>query len=104
MGGVMPGKPDIELICENCKEPFMKSVSEYTRQINKNPNYKFYCTKTCTGKAVNINNIKGEWGKHSENLVRGKPLDIYSPFREHIRRSKRRLKDVNITIYDLKNI
>lgn len=94
-------KQYITLICEHCKTSFEKPLKEYTRQLKHNPDYKFYCCRSCTGKAVTVNNIKDHYGKYNKNL-HTKQKDEFSKFREYLRRSRRRLKVIDITLEDLK--
>lgn len=36
------------LKCNNCNQEFEKEKKEYNRQLKKNPNYKFYCSISCS--------------------------------------------------------
>jgi hypothetical protein len=94
------GRKLVTCVCSFCGNLFDKPKSEYDRNITFNrPNY---CNRVCAGKSnvKNINTIqKYDISKHSSNQK-----DEYSDFRYHLRNIKRRNKDCDITLVDLKNI
>ena len=94
----------IQIQCENCKILFNKEIGEYNRKIKLNS--KFYCSQSCAGKQ-STNHLKPYLGIIHPNFKRVK--DEFSPFREYLRRVRRRIRlrgsDVNmiceITLADL---
>jgi len=97
----------ITLKCNHCNKEFEKQLKEYNRQIKKNSNYKFYCSRTCTGKGVNVKNFITSKGNrlYTSNLVQGSKKDEYSPFRIHMKSVRNRVtKKINIDEKYLKEI
>ena len=90
--------------CDNCGTEFQKPLSEYTR--NQKLGRHNFCSRSCAGKfrqSLNIPLTQAQLdnqraiSKHSGNRK-----DMYTPFRETLHRTKRRFKEVNITLQDLK--
>jgi uncharacterized C2H2 Zn-finger protein len=90
----------IKLKCNFCGIEFEKQLKEYNRQIKKNPNYKFYCSRRCTGKGVNVKNFINDDGNHLyiSNLIPGSKKDEYSPFRIHMKSVRNRIHFVNVQL------
>lgn len=95
------GMSTIELICLICNRSYHKSKSEYNR--NKRKGRPSYCSLACAGKK-NVKNIPAEKAKRGiENLCANNRKDIFSPFRWHLRNIKRRGKECNVELQDLKD-
>lgn len=90
----------ITVICDNCNLNFEKPVSEYNRNLKLNR--KNYCCRSCVGKSKieHLNDIRPDnnISKYSNNRK-----DNYTGFRYYYRNSKRRFKEFNITLEDLKD-
>jgi hypothetical protein len=85
-------------ICKNCGNEFEKPLTEIRR--NEKLNRPNFCSRTCVGK----NNVKN-FGDNKFDITKfgGKRCgDEHTKFRYHFRNIKKRNKDVNITIDDLK--
>ena len=96
----------IEITCDCCGKKFLKPISEYNRNIRLGR--KNYCSRHCVGIA-NISNLSTEWCKSEHNkqnlrAINPSSKDEYTPFRNHMRRIKRRFKDYNVTKEDLKEL
>jgi len=87
--------------CANCGVEFEKPESEIKRnQKIGRPNF---CSRSCVGK----NNVKNlptnsknyDISKHSKWRI-----DEYTPFRYHLRNVKKRDKEFNLTLDDLKQV
>ena len=88
----------VNVVCTYCANLFLIEVGEYNRKLKKKT--RFYCSRSCTGKD-NISHLKPYLGQIHPNFKRSK--DEFSEFREHLRRANRRMKEVNITLIDLKD-
>ena len=92
----------IEIRCDHCNNLFEKPISEYNRNIQVDR--KNYCSRTCVGKSDrNIKHLKTyiknyDISQHSKNK-----RDEYTGFRYYLRNCKKRIKDFNITLQDLKD-
>jgi hypothetical protein len=89
-----------KVICNNCNIEFEKPLSEINRNLDKDrPNY---CSRSCVAK---------KHGKEKQSKIKN-PYDIsihaknkineLTPFKYTFRSVKRRFKDYNITLQDLK--
>jgi hypothetical protein len=100
----------IKIKCNYCGITFEKQLKEYNRQLKNKPDYKFYCSRKCTGKAVGIRNFINSDGtmkypSNKKNLLIGSNKDEYSPFRIHMKSVRNRIdKDNNIDEKYLKKI
>ena len=65
----------ITLVCENCHRTFERRLSEYKRCQQKK--YAVSCGRTCGAVLRNRKHARG----NSDNLLRGHPLDEFSPLR-----------------------
>src|SRR5258708_1624260 len=87
----------IECKCFKCGKPFLKRKAEHNRSTKLNR--KEFCNKSC---AANYGNtVKRKYNKEClKNLQKGKIKDQYSPFRWHIRVTKKRarINSMNIKI------
>ena len=87
-----------KVICEFCSKEFERSAAELKR--NRKKGRKTYCSLKCSGKTeANRKHISALGLKYGR---RGSEKDEFSPFRTHLRRSKRRKHDSTITLQDLK--
>ena len=86
----------ITLECSSCGKSFERVLKEY-RRTNVKGGRKPYCSLKCSGNA-NHTHLKGtQWT--SENNPRGRVgscKDEYSPFREHMRRIRNRVKMIEV--------
>jgi len=85
--------------CEYCNKDSEKPQSEYNRNISLNR--KNYCSRKCSAKGFATllcnKNFKYDISQHSNNR-----RDNFSGFKLIFRVSKKRFKDFNITLEDLK--
>lgn len=88
-----------ECVCKNCGLVFEKSLSEIKR--NEKLNRPNFCSRSCAGK----NNLKnfGDKRMDASKLMTKRRGDQYTKFRYHFRNIKKRNKDIDITIDDLKD-
>lgn len=91
----------IELFCESCGTTFEREKREHKR--NQKKGRKSYCSRSCSGKG-NIKNIPKENIGNRNNLTKGSKKDEFSPFRYHLRKTKSRNKDFNLTLEHLKDV
>jgi len=87
--------------CANCGIEFEKPQSEIIR--NKKLGRQNFCSRTCVG----LNNVKNFGDKRSNYDVSkhsGWRKDDYTKFRYHFRNVKKRNKEFNLTLEDLKLI
>lgn len=87
-------------LCKNCGVEFEKPQSEINRNNNLNrPNF---CSRSCVGRH-NVKNL-GKYNGNVERILGMKRVgDQYTKFRYHFRNIKKRFKEVDVTIDDLKN-
>ena len=96
------------VVCDNCGKEFLKPQSEITR--NSKLGRKNYCCRECSAEGVRKtrNNLphKPASKKMLDHLksISYNHRDDYTPFRYSLRCAKRRFKDVDITLEDLKEI
>ena len=92
------GRKLVSCVCNFCGNTFDKPKSESDRNAKFNrPNY---CNRTCSGKS-NLKNIKNNI-KYDISIHSGNKKDEYSDFKYHYRNIKKRNKDIEISIEDLK--
>lgn len=91
----------IELVCVICSTAFEREEREHKRSQKKGR--KSYCSRSCSGKG-NIKNIPKEKLGNRDNLKKGSVKDEFSPFRYHLRKTKSRNKEFNLTLEYLKEI
>lgn len=90
------------IICATCGQSSEKRTTEIKRQQKKGRN-EFFCSLKCYGnhpkttKRIIENRSVYKISKHSNNRT-----DEFTPFRTHLRRAKRRDKECNISLQDLK--
>lgn len=87
--------------CSTCGIKVEKPTKEINRQKKKGRD-KFYCSQVCAAKQ-SWEHLKEYHGKHNNNLLVGR-TDVHTGLREHIRRAKKRTKDVEIDVEYLKEI
>ena len=88
-----------KVICNNCNIEFEKPLSEIKRNLEKGrPNY---CSRSCVAKKNNKNKVRSinsyDISKHSK-----KPKKNWNKFSYIFRSVRRRFKDYDITLQDLK--
>ena len=90
----------VDFKCDYCGKKEYKPISEYNRNLSKNR--KNFCSRSCSVKYSNHIRVDFEnfydISKHSGNL-----RDSDTPFRYTYRNCKKRYKDFNLSIEDLKN-
>lgn len=93
-------------VCDYCGAEFQKPSSELLR--NEKLNRHNFCSRSCAGKYRQSLNLplsdsqienRKNFSKYSANRK-----DEYTPYRETLHRTKRRFKDVDITLQDLKDL
>lgn len=91
-----------KLKCGHCHKLFEKEEKEYKRRVKKGQTT-FFCSLSCSGK---FNGFKEEYRfketKHLEQYKKTK--DSLSPFREVLRRCKKRKHDCTIDLDYLKEL
>ena len=93
----------ITVNCDNCGVAYEKPITEYTR--NTKLNRHSFCSRTCSCKFGNVtspSNLRPN-RKH-EHLKGYTRADIYTPFKNLLRSSKRRFKEVDIDLPYLKEL
>jgi hypothetical protein len=91
----------VEVKCENCGEVFLRSRGEVNR--NTKLNRRVFCSRSCQGSGIFDNIPKHKRISRPENLVSNNRQDEFSPFRWHYNNAKRRHKDFDLTLEDLKS-
>jgi len=91
----------ISLECSSCGKSFERALKEY-RRTNVKGGRKPYCSLKCSGKAAASHFEKWQWT--SETAPRGSKKDEYSPYREYMRRIKRRHKKTEVDVKYLKEV
>ena len=92
-----------EVVCTTCQTTFLKDVSEVKR--NEKLGRKNYCSLSCASKTKeNLEHLDAIRNRDVSKLDPANRRDEYSEYREHFRRCKRRGKEVDITLEDLKEI
>jgi hypothetical protein len=86
-------------ICDYCKKNFEKPLSEIKR--NQKLNRQNFCSRTCSG-MNNIKNFGDNKNKYDISKHAGRKKDKYTKFRYHFRNIRKRNKDIDVTIDDLK--
>lgn len=91
----------ITIECDNCGIEFQKPLSEYNRNVNLNR--KNYCSRFCVGQRIgNIEHLKYlRTNYHTSQYFRNYG-DEYCGLRYYYRNCKKRFKEFNLTIEDLK--
>lgn len=92
----------IEVTCDTCNTLFEKPISEYNRNLNLNR--KNYCSRTCVGKSSkNINRLTNIDSRYDITKHSGNKNDEFTGFRYYLRNSKKRYKEFNLSLQDLKD-
>lgn len=104
MEQIINKRAHIECECTECKKTFMKAKSEITR--NRLRDRKNFCSISC---AMSYNNKLAPKGfiKDPSLMGKGTRIDEFTPFREILRRAKKRSKEkvkkvLDLTLNDLK--
>ncbi len=88
-----------KFFCFNCGKESEKALSELIR--NEQLKRKNFCSRKCSGQ----NNLKNFGDKRNIGFSKNpKKRDDFTPFRIHLRRAKKRFKEVDITLEYLKEI
>lgn len=98
----------IELKCNSCSAPVKKRTKEVNRQLRKNPDAKFYCSLSCSGKQ-NGRHLIGRYpfiagSVHHKKAIEAaknkntKHIGLLKHLNEIIRRAKRRDPSHNLTM------
>lgn len=98
----------ITIKCDFCGKEFQKPLTEYNRcqKLGRNS----YCSRECASKGATLKRQSKPHKLASDKLLEhlkhicGNKRDAYTPFRYSLRSAKRRFKDVNITLDDLKEV
>ena len=93
-------RKSITLSCDYCGNSYEKPESEYKRNLKLNR--KNYCSRSCVAKDNNPNKVinnRYDVSQHSNNKG-----DEYTPYRYTIRNIKRRSKEFDLTLDDLKEV
>ena len=92
----------ITLTCDTCNKEFEKERKEYNRRIRLGKN-KFYCGLSCAAKSPdNVKHIVANRSNFDIAQYARNRADELSPFRETLRRVRRRDKEVTVTLESLK--
>jgi hypothetical protein len=83
--------------CDYCGVDSKKPTSEYKRNLQKNR--KNFCSRSCSAKA-NITNL----GDKRVPPPKYSSADEYTYFRYYLRNAKKRSRDFNLTLDDLRNV
>lgn len=90
------------LKCDQCDKEFDKRNAEYNRRIKKNPDTKFFCTRSCS--VSNSNSVRTPAKNMLLNFKGRNKLDEYSPFRYFLIKARGRKHDYNIDLPYLKEL
>jgi len=92
--------------CDNCGKEFQKPQSEINRNAKLGRNN--YCCRECSAEGARKTRLNLPYKPASKKMLEhlkdicGNHRDDYTPFRYSLRCAKRRFKDVNVTLEDLK--
>jgi|688.fasta_scaffold587394_2 hypothetical protein len=93
----------VELQCNHCKKIYLKDESEHKRNVKLKRIE--YCSIICSKKSdKNVERLLQYRNKDLSKLKADNRKDCYSPFREHLRRAKRRDAFSNLTLEHLKEV
>lgn len=91
------------IICETCGITFAKANREVNRSIKLDR--KQYCSISCSSKdTINLDHLNKIRPKNSSQLIPSNRSDAFTGFREHIRRIKKRTKEIDVDLQDLKEV
>lgn len=88
------------VICENCNKEFEKSLSEINRKSNLNKSH--FCSTYCSLTSKKCREVLKTKESHFKNNKYIYKSDEYNGFRYYFRNCKKRVKDFNLTLQDLK--
>lgn len=88
----------MKLVCEVCQKEFERTKGEVNRNLKKGR--RIFCSRSCAGHH-SIKNI-AEHSKEWKHLNPANQRDEFTPFREFLRSIKRRDKDYDLTLFDIK--
>jgi hypothetical protein len=105
---------NVVLECAECNKQFDKARKEHTRQLKKNPNRKFFCSRMCSGKQshehlAGLNWFTGEEPFHERAIAAAREANtIYTeeerPLYELLRRCQKRKKVCDLDLSYLKEL
>lgn len=90
----------IEVQCDYCNQNYLKDESEVKR--NQKLGRLSFCTLNCMGKH-NTQHLEGHRGG-TEHLNPRNRIDEYTPYKDYLRRVKRRHHSFDIDLQDLKDV
>lgn len=86
-------------VCQYCSTQFEKPLSEIKR--NEKLNRPNFCSRTCVGKH-NVKNFGENRSSYDISQHSNNRMNEYTKFKYHFRNIKKRDKEIDITIEDLK--
>lgn len=92
----------INVSCDKCGVNFSKLLKEYNR--SEKIGRKHYCSRTCASSTTEKLDLLAKVTPKNVLLKGYDRTDEYSPFRDHLRRAKRRKHECNLTLKDLKEV
>jgi hypothetical protein len=103
-GGIV--MTNIQCQCRSCNKIFTKPLSEYNRKLKLNT--PFYCSRNCSAReSIKTSSKIKEWThseKNKQHIKQKRKSDVYTPFRDLLRRTKHRNKNNNLNLDDIKLI
>ena len=98
----------ITIKCDACGKEFQKPLSEYKRSLSLGRHN--YCCRECVSRGTSIVRKSKPYSPASDKMkehlkhICGNHRDKYTPFRYSLNCAKRRFKDIDITLEDLKEV
>ena len=93
----------VQVRCAGCGSIFEKTKGEYDRQVRKNSDYQFYCTRKCFGRHKAVGNLPPDRGNVS-HLDAGNRQDEFSAFRYFLNKARNRKHEYDIDLPYLKSL
>jgi len=93
----------ITCVCDTCGCEFEKPESEYLRNIALGRHN--FCSRSCSGKFITDKKLNSYKSSNHSDISKycDNRKDKFTPFKETFRRAKRRFKEFNISLQDLKD-
>ena len=95
----------IKLVCDNCGKSFLRENGEYNRSVRCGRTH-FYCSRVCgSTNPENLERLRFNQEKIKRSisgLRSDNRRDDYTPYRTHLRRVRRRKRDHDVELSDLK--
>lgn len=95
------GRSVTSINCDNCSIVCLKPNSEIIR--NKSLNKKLFCSRSCACSYGNKMSVGKLRNRNNISLYCKNRIDGLTYFRYYLKSAKNKYKELNITIYDLKN-